>query len=141
MFPCGYWCSKRYWYIWLLNVTMVFEFLIFIRIEFNNFAPDTETAFVPLLFFDNLCVHQSRLYSYYCACSQFECDCTFLIALLCLINLWFRFLHIMIYCSASWFNIELVWLILCLRFRREAVDEFYCMVIKFIHCLPAETKA
>ena len=51
--------SKRWWYIWLLNVTMVFELLIFIGIEFHSFAPDTKTAFVPLLFFDNLYVHQS----------------------------------------------------------------------------------
>ena len=44
-----------------LNVTMVFEFLIFIGIEFHSIAPDTEAAFCPtLLFFDNLYVHQSR---------------------------------------------------------------------------------
>ena len=68
----------------------------------------------------------------YCACSQIVCDCTFLIASFCLINLWFRFSHIMIYFSASWFNIVLVWLILCLRlwlyFRRDAVGEFCCGV-------------
>ena len=45
--PWGYWCSIRCWYIWLLNVLMVFEFLIFIGIEFHSFAPDTETAFCP----------------------------------------------------------------------------------------------
>ena len=46
LFPYyGHWCSRRCWYIWLLNVTMVFEFLIYIGIEFHSFAPDTETAF------------------------------------------------------------------------------------------------
>ena len=45
LFPCGYWCSKRCFE--LLNVTMVFEFLIFIGIEFHSFTPDTETAFCP----------------------------------------------------------------------------------------------
>ena len=38
---------KRCWYIWLFNVTMLFEFLIFIVIKFDSFAPDTETAFCP----------------------------------------------------------------------------------------------
>ena len=28
---------------------MVFEFLIFIGIEFHSFAPDTETAFCPIV--------------------------------------------------------------------------------------------
>ena len=39
--------SKRCWYICLLNVTIVFEFLIFIGMDFHSFAPDTETAFCP----------------------------------------------------------------------------------------------
>ena len=48
LFPCGYWCSKRCWYIWLLDVRNDgFEFLIFIGIEFHSFAPHTETAFCP----------------------------------------------------------------------------------------------
>ena len=38
---------KKCWYIRILNVTMVFEFLIFIGIEFHSFAPDSETAFYP----------------------------------------------------------------------------------------------
>ena len=48
-------------YIYDLNVTMVFEFLIFIWIEFHSFAPDTEMVFVPLLFFDNLYAHPQKL--------------------------------------------------------------------------------
>ena len=32
------WCSNRCWYTWLLNVTMVFEFLILIGIEFHSFV-------------------------------------------------------------------------------------------------------
>ena len=47
LFPLGYWCSKRCWYTRLLNVTMVFEFLILIVIEFHSFASDTETTFCP----------------------------------------------------------------------------------------------
>ena len=45
----GYWCPRRCWYIYILlvNATMVFLFLIFIRIEFHSFAHDTETAFCP----------------------------------------------------------------------------------------------
>ena len=58
MFQYGYWCSKRCWYIWLLNVTMVFEFLIFIGIEFHSLRPLLRQLFVPLLFFNNLTVWQ-----------------------------------------------------------------------------------
>ena len=36
LFPCGYWHSKRCWYIWPLNVMILFEFLIFIGIEFHS---------------------------------------------------------------------------------------------------------
>ena len=43
------------------------------------------------------------------SCFQLLCDCTFLTSLFCLINLWFRFSHVMISFSASWFNIVLVW--------------------------------
>ena len=50
-------------YIWLLNVMMVFEFLMLTEIKFHSFAPDTETAFCPELFFDNhICTHKSRFY-------------------------------------------------------------------------------
>ena len=31
-----------------LNVAMVFEFTIFVRIEFHSFAPDSETVFCPI---------------------------------------------------------------------------------------------
>ena len=51
--------GAKFWYMWFLNVAMVFEFLIFIGIAFHSFAPDTETAFCPIavLWF---CLHQSR---------------------------------------------------------------------------------
>ena len=38
-------------YIKFLSVVMVFEFKIFIGIDFHSFAPDSETAFCPIAVF------------------------------------------------------------------------------------------
>ena len=46
---------------------MAFEFMIFIRIS-KALLPILSQLFVPLLFFDNLYVHQIRLYSYSLRC-------------------------------------------------------------------------
>ena len=54
LFPCGYWRSKRCWYVRLLNVTMVFEFMILSGSNTTALRPILRQLFVSLLFFDNL---------------------------------------------------------------------------------------